>query len=183
MTSLRGSGEKSVSGKASHLPVNFVKHATLHVAPERCVPLSRHTAQASLMPYEGHGFIAVKFTTAFIAFTIHACCRLTLRVTSYQFMSCQPFVLWVGASVDDLPSAVGFGCANCFITAICFPTFDDLSSSLVIRDLLEVCPLSRGINLNPYPLDYRTAFAFFQHPLPAVLSAYLTAYFPWRQVA
>jgi hypothetical protein len=28
-----------------------------------------------------------------------------------------------------------------------------------MRDLLEVCPLSRGTN-NPYPLDYRTAFAF-----------------------
>ncbi len=40
MTPLRGSGEKSFSEKAFHLPVNFVKHATLHVAPERSVRLS-----------------------------------------------------------------------------------------------------------------------------------------------
>jgi PAS domain S-box-containing protein len=35
LAGLRGSGEKSVSGKASHLPVNFVKHATFTSHPNR----------------------------------------------------------------------------------------------------------------------------------------------------
>ena len=50
MTPLRRSGEESVSGKAAHLPVSYTKHATFHVAPERCVRLSPHTAQAIQKP-------------------------------------------------------------------------------------------------------------------------------------
>jgi hypothetical protein len=41
---LRRSGEKSISGKASNLPVNFIEHATLHVAPKPCLRISPHTA-------------------------------------------------------------------------------------------------------------------------------------------
>ena len=52
-----------------------------------------------------------------------------------------------------------------------------------MKDLSEVCPVSRGImllSLNPYPLHYRVAFAFsdffYPHPIrPSLRSAYLVA--------
>lgn len=68
---------------------------------------------------------------------------------------------------------VGIAIASCFITAICFPTCNDFSNALTMKDLLEVCPLSRAANgnlldyTNRYPLHYKTAFAFssFLYPL------------------
>jgi hypothetical protein len=53
--------------------------------------------------------------------------------------------------------------ATVFITAICFSSLYGLSSSLVTKDLMEVCPLSRGMMLperHPYPRHYSVAFAF-----------------------
>ena len=51
-----------------------------------------------------------------------------------------------------------------FITAICFSSDNGLSSSLVTKDQMEVCPLARRMILlfllNPYPLHYKVAFAF-----------------------
>ncbi len=133
------------------------------------------------MPYDGHGF------NTFVAFTIRACCRLTLRVMSYQSMSCQPFVLWVGASVDDLPIAVGIGCANCFITAICLPTlrrFIKLSRDERPAGSLPAFAWDDvGLNLNPYPLDYRAVFAFSSILYPQFYRLALRLAFPCDEVA
>jgi hypothetical protein len=50
------------------------------------------------------------------------------------------------------------------MTAICFPSYNGLTNSLVMKDRMEVCPLARGMilvmNFNPYPPHYRAAFAF-----------------------
>ena len=54
-----------------------------------------------------------------------------------------------------------------------------------MKDQTEVCPLSRGVMFlaegNPYPGDYRPAFACSVLLLPAALSAGLTARFPCRE--
>lgn len=47
-----------------------------------------------------------------------------------------------------------------------------------MKDLLEVCPLSRGVMFQPLSCRLPTSLRFFQIPLPAVLSASLTGRFP-----
>jgi hypothetical protein len=72
-------------------------------------------------------------------------------------------------SPDTLPED-----AHALVKAfICFSSFkDDSTNSLVTRDLAEVCTVTSWDNValrrNPYPFHYRTAFAFFHHPMPAL---------------
>jgi len=44
---------------------------------------------------------------------------------------------------------------------------------------MEVCPLSRGANLEPLSAPLQSGLRFLHHPLPAPSSAYLTAHFPF----
>jgi len=64
------------------------------------------------------------------------------------------------------------------VAAICFPTLDGLPHFLVTRHPLEVCPLSRGANLEPLSIRLQGGIHFLQHPLPTSLSTYLTVRFP-----
>ena len=64
-------------------------------------------------------------------------------------------------SPDTLPED-----AHALVKAfICFSSFkDDSTNYLVTRDLAEVCTVTSwndiALRLNPYPLHYKTAFAF-----------------------
>ena len=85
-----------------------------------------------------------------VAFTIRAWSRRTFWWTLCQSMACQS--TGRGRPHQQVDAAV-----------ICFASLVGLSSSLVMRDPVEVCPLSRGVMLlmrNPYPGDYSPAFAF-----------------------
>src|SRR5713226_469521 len=62
-------------------------------------------------------------------------------------MVCQ-FLSWCEAAPAVGVSAV-----------ICFASFVGWSNSLVKKDQMEVCPLSRGASLVSYPSHYRSAFA------------------------
>ena len=64
------------------------------------------------------------------------------------------------------------------LAVICFPTLNGLPYFFVMRHLLEVCPLSRGTNLEPLSSSLRAGLRFFQHPLPTSLSTYLMVRFP-----
>ena len=64
------------------------------------------------------------------------------------------------------------------VAAICLPTLDGLPPFLVTRHPLEVCPLSRGANLEPLSIRLQGSVRFLQHPLPTSLSTYLTVRFP-----
>jgi hypothetical protein len=64
------------------------------------------------------------------------------------------------------------------LAVICFPTLNGLPYFLVMRHLLEVCPLSRGTNLEPLCSSLRAGLRFLQHPLPAPPLAHLTVRFP-----
>src|SRR6266545_7855979 len=65
-------------------------------------------------------------------------------------MACQSTFLWETAPAREFP------------VVICLVSLVGFSTSLVMKDQREVCPLSRGVmlrTLNPYPSHYRTAFA------------------------
>ena len=64
------------------------------------------------------------------------------------------------------------------IAAICFPTLNGLPSFLVKRHLLEVCPLSRGTNLESLSTSLQGGLHLLQHPLPAVSSVGLATSLP-----
>ncbi len=64
------------------------------------------------------------------------------------------------------------------IAAICFPTLNGLPYFLVMRHLLEVCPLSRGAKVEPLSTPLQSGLRFLQHPLPAPPSAHLAVCFP-----
>src|SRR5258708_29825903 len=85
-----------------------------------------------------------------VALTIRAWSRRTLLWAACQSMSCQPFTI----SWEAAPA----GCS----AVICFVSSIGLLSAFVMKDQMEVCPLSRGVILlvlNPYPSCYRAAFA------------------------
>ena len=87
-----------------------------------------------------------------IAFTIRAWSRRTSQWTARQSMAHQSTSRWATA-----PAGVP--------AVICIVSLIGLPSSLVKKDQMEVCPLSRGVilficELNPYPSHYKTAFAF-----------------------
>jgi hypothetical protein len=50
-----------------------------------------------------------------------------------------------------------------------------------MRDLLEVCLLSREANLEPLSAPLQRGFRFLQHPLPAAPSVGLTTALPVRE--
>jgi hypothetical protein len=50
-----------------------------------------------------------------------------------------------------------------------------------MRDLLEVCPLSRGANLEPLSAPLQRGIRFLQHPLPAIPSVGLATALPVRE--
>ena len=57
------------------------------------------------------------------------------------------------------------------------PVSASCSSSLVMKDPLEVCPLSRGAKFEPLSNPLQIGLRFLQHPLPADPSASLAARF------
>ena len=152
-------------------PFSFESRLVVHLGvfcPERrpllVAILSVRATAHTFTAYRSSLSNALRSRTRF--FTIRVCSRFTLRVTLCHSMSCQPSATWVGAPVNDCDPMLAVAIAICFITAICFPTYNGFSNALVLKDLLEVCPLSRGTNsnlldcLNPYPCHYSTAFAF-----------------------
>jgi len=74
--------------------------------------------------------------------------------------------LWADAPVRITPAV------------ICFPAFNGFSNFLVLKDLPEVCPLSRGARVELLSGSLQTGLRFLRHPLPATPSAHLTARFP-----
>ena len=44
-----------------------------------------------------------------------------------------------------------------------------------MKDLAEVCPLSRGMMLQPLSIPLQDGLRFFRVPLPAISSAHLAA--------
>src|SRR5215213_2565641 len=86
---------------------------------------------------------------SFVAFTIRAWSRRTFWLTCCQCMACQSSIAWETALA--------------WFAIICFVSLIGLPGDLVRKDLVEVCPLSRGVMLlsrNPYPCHYSSAFAF-----------------------
>src|SRR6266487_7164649 len=91
---------------------------------------------------------------ACVAFTIRAWSRRTLRCTAYQSMVCQFIATWEAAP------AVGWA-------VICFASAIGCTSALVRRDLVEVCPLSRAVMLQPLSAPLQRGLGFLHAPLPA----------------
>jgi hypothetical protein len=50
-----------------------------------------------------------------------------------------------------------------------------------MKDLAEVCPLSRGMMLQSLSISLQDSIRFFRVPLPALLSAHLAGSFPFRE--
>ena len=50
-----------------------------------------------------------------------------------------------------------------------------------MKDLAEVCPLSRGMMLQSLSISLQDGIRFFRFPLPALLSARLAGSFPFRE--
>src|SRR6266481_2848101 len=84
-------------------------------------------------------------------------------------MACQSVTPWKGAPAES-SSAV-----------ICFSSCIALSSVLVLKDLTEVCPLSRRMMLQSLSTPLQGGLRFFRVPLPASLSASLTSCFPFQE--
>jgi hypothetical protein len=76
------------------------------------------------------------------------------------------------------PGAVQTAPAGVAATVICPVSCGGSPCSLVIPDPAEVCPLSRGVMLQPLSRRLRPGIRFLHHPLPAALSARLAARFP-----
>ena len=67
------------------------------------------------------------------------------------------------------------------MTAICFPSYDGLSNSLVMKDQMEVSPLARGVMLESAstPIRFITKRPLlFPSSSTRTLSAHLTVCFP-----
>src|SRR5258708_11730427 len=107
---------------------------------------------------------------SFVAFTIRAWSRRTLWLVAFQSMSCHP-------------STSSWEAAPVLSTVICFASLIGLPNSLVMRDHMEVCPLSRGVILplwlNSYPPHYRAAFAFSTFLYPQLHRLPLRVAFPF----
>src|SRR5258708_22335655 len=84
-------------------------------------------------------------------------------------MACQPLSWWEAAP------AVGFS------AAICIASFVGWSNSLVKKDQMEVCPLSRGVGYVSYPSHYRRAFACSILLCPQSHRQFLRTAFPQRE--
>jgi hypothetical protein len=76
------------------------------------------------------------------------------------------------------PGAVQTAPAGVAATVICPVSCGGSPCSLVIPDPAEVCPLSRGVMLQPLSRRLQPGIRFLHHPLPAALSARLAARFP-----
>src|SRR5215510_6595270 len=93
---------------------------------------------------------------ACVAFTIRAWSRRTVCLTRCQSMACHSTVSWEAAPATFSAWAVS-------VVVICLASSVGWPGDLVTKDQTEVCPLSRGVislsEGNPYPSDYRSAFA------------------------
>ena len=52
-----------------------------------------------------------------------------------------------------------------------------------MKDLAEVCPLSREVMLHPLSTPLQDGFRFFRFPLPAISSAYLAVAYRERKMS
>jgi hypothetical protein len=62
--------------------------------------------------------------------------------------------------------------------AICFVSFLGLPNFLAMKDLVEVCTLSREVIFQPLSAPLQGGLRFFHHPVSAALSAFFTVGFP-----
>ena len=83
----------------------------------------------------------------------------------------------MGAQLPDLLNAAPV----LLYTIICFTFLFGLSNYLVMKDQLKVCPLSCEMLLQPLSTQLTGSIRFLQPPLPTILSATLTGYFPLRE--
>jgi hypothetical protein len=102
---------------------------------------------------------------AHVAFTIRTCSRRTVSWACCQLMACQSMLSWEAAPAIDL-------------AVICFASLTDLTSYLVMRYQVEVCPLSRGMMLQPLSASLPGSFRFLHPPTPAAPSACSTLRLP-----
>jgi hypothetical protein len=70
---------------------------------------------------------------------------------------------------------------SCSSVVICFAFIVVSPSFLVMKDPMEVCPLSRGVMFQLLSTSLRGGFRFFHHPIPTIPSAFLTVSFPLRE--
>jgi hypothetical protein len=71
------------------------------------------------------------------------------------------------------PASVAAADLSATPPGVCWP------GSLVMPDQREVCPLSRGVMLQPLSVPLQNGLRFLPPPLPAALSAHLAGCFPW----
>ncbi len=102
-----------------------------------------------------------------VALTMRVCSRLTLLWALRQSMACHATSSWETAP------------AVCCSAVICSVSFAGSSNVLVMKDLVEVCSLSRGVMLQLLSAPLQNSFRFFHIPLPASLSASLASRFPF----
>jgi len=153
VTRLRRSGEKSVSGKATHLPV-IQLHATLHVAQERCVRVSPHTAQAFQKPVAGPS---------------PRCCSKTFAIRRYSRRAC---FFFAGLPIERVPAKRRGGCTKPWKKksprlSFAFPPANDSPTSLATKNPSDVGPLSSRVTFKPVSVPLQYGVRFFQHPKPA----------------
>src|SRR5262249_2904725 len=98
--------------------------------------------------------------------TMRVCSRLTLLWALRQSMACHAPSSWETAP------------AVCWSAVICCVSFVGSSNVLVMKDLVEVCPLSRGVMSQLLSAPLQSRFRFFHLPVPAPLSASLAGRFP-----
>jgi hypothetical protein len=68
-----------------------------------------------------------------------------------------------------------------FSVVICFAFLVVSPSSLVMKDPMEVCALSRGVMFQLLSTSLQSGIRFFHHPIPTNPSACLTVSFPLRE--
>src|SRR5215475_9892974 len=104
------------------------------------------------------------------AFTIRIWSRRTLRWTLGQSMACQSLSTW-----ETAPTSVSV--ETLFDVVIYSASLISSSNALVMKDLVEVGPLSRGVMLQPLSHPLQAGVRFFHIPVSAPLSAFLAVGF------
>src|SRR5260370_6605727 len=89
-------------------------------------------------------------------------------------MSCQSVTPWKDAPAASTPGVSVVGGS----TVICLSSCVVSSSVLVMKDLVEVCPLSREVMLQLLSVPLQDGFRFFHIPLPIVPSGRLAVSYP-----
>src|SRR5439155_25599611 len=96
-------------------------------------------------------------------------------------MLCQSSALWEAAPTELSESIV-----SVVSVIICLASLIVLPNSLVMKDPMEICPLSReGMLLflaHPLSVPLQNGVGFFHHPLPVHPSESLASFLPGKEM-